>query len=70
MEDSTLAPTEVVQEVAAEEQITQAPQADMMAGVPDGTVLLTAQDVPNEAVVYDKADDGTIIGWHKEVVEA
>lgn len=52
-----------------EKPITQAPELDMLAGVPDGTVLETAQDVPNEVVVYDKDEDGNIIGWHKEVVE-
>lgn len=37
------------------------------AGVPDGTVIATPGDLPNEVVVYDYDEDGNVIGWHKEV---
>lgn len=32
------------------------------------TVLSTPASEPDEYIVYDRAEDGTVTGWHKEQV--
>lgn len=44
----------------------EVPADELLAGVPDGHVIETPADEPNEKVVYEYDEAGNVVGWHKE----
>jgi uncharacterized protein YuzE len=54
-----------MEENTQDSKITENP-TDAPAGFKDGEVLDTLEG--KERVVYDRDEDGKVIGWHKEAV--
>ena len=44
--------------------MAETPEVHPLVGLPDGHV-----DHNNEKIVYEYDEDGTFVGWHKEVAE-